>query len=241
MSAATKTRQQYESGRPAVAAPALLSSGAKRCRRKFLAYFRGGFRDEDYLASERDYKRAAHLRWMDQLGRAEMARLLRNRQFGQLAGRAVRIESRTNLIFSFEKMALRDAVASPSGAALFARALNRFLHTAGPMGPAFEAWVEALAALPRRGSRVLTWPVATVFGFLAQPARHIFIKPNVMKAAARAYGFDFDYRSRPGAGTYRSALAFAAEVRRDLRDLGPRDMIDIQSFLWVQGSDEYPD
>jgi hypothetical protein len=30
-------------------------------------------------------------------------------------------------------------------------------------------------------------------------------------------------------------------VRRDLRDLRPRDMIDIQSFLWVQGSDEYPD
>jgi hypothetical protein len=30
-------------------------------------------------------------------------------------------------------------------------------------------------------------------------------------------------------------------VRRDLRDLRPRDLIDIQSFLWVQGSDEYPD
>jgi len=32
---------------------------------------------------------------------------------------------------------------------------------------------------------------------------------------------------------------FAEVVRRDLRDLKPRDMIDIQSFLWVQGSDEY--
>jgi hypothetical protein len=30
-------------------------------------------------------------------------------------------------------------------------------------------------------------------------------------------------------------------VRRDLRDLRPRDMIDLQSFIWVQGSDEYPD
>jgi len=28
-------------------------------------------------------------------------------------------------------------------------------------------------------------------------------------------------------------------VRRDLRDLKPREMIDMQSFLWVQGSDEY--
>ena len=34
-------------------------------------------------------------------------------------------------------------------------------------------------------------------------------------------------------------LSFAETVRRDLRDLEPRDMIDIQSFLWVQGSEEY--
>jgi hypothetical protein len=28
-------------------------------------------------------------------------------------------------------------------------------------------------------------------------------------------------------------------MRRDLADLRPRDMIDLQSFLWVQGSEEY--
>ena len=33
-------------------------------------------------------------------------------------------------------------------------------------------------------------------------------------------------------------LELAALVKRDLADLRPRDMIDIQSFLWVQGSDE---
>jgi hypothetical protein len=38
---------------------------------------------------------------------------------------------------------------------------------------------------------------------------------------------------------YANRLEFAGLVRRDLRDLRPRDMIDIQSFIWVQGSDEY--
>jgi hypothetical protein len=28
-------------------------------------------------------------------------------------------------------------------------------------------------------------------------------------------------------------------VRHDQADLRPRDMIDLQSFIWVQGSDEY--
>jgi hypothetical protein len=60
-----------------------------------------------------------------------------------------------------------------------------------------------------------------------------------MRAAAHAYSFDFAYRSRPNWETYASLLEFAGMVRRDLRDLNPRDMIDIQSFLWVQGSDEY--
>jgi len=91
----------------------------------------------------------------------------------------------------------------------------------------------------RAGTRVLTWPVVTVFGFIAQPDRHIFVKPNTLRAAARAYGFDLEYQSRPNWRTYSSVLEFAALVSRDQRDLGPRDMIDVQSFLWVQGSAEY--
>jgi hypothetical protein len=79
----------------------------------------------------------------------------------------------------------------------------------------------------------------TVVGFLAQPDRHIFLKPNVTRAAANAYGVRFDYASRPNWATYQSLLSFAERVRRDQHDLGPRDMIDLQSFIWVQGSDEY--
>ena len=93
--------------------------------------------------------------------------------------------------------------------------------------------------LPRKQTRVLTWPLVTVFGFIAQPETHIFLKPNVTRTAARAYGFDFQYQSRPSWEIYANYLEFAETVRRDLGDLRPRDMIDIQSFLWVQGSDEY--
>jgi hypothetical protein len=96
-----------------------------------------------------------------------------------------------------------------------------------------------VASLPRKQTRVLTWPLVTVFGFIAQPERHIFLKPNVTRRAARDYGFPFHYESQPSAEIYAGYLAFAAAVRRDLRELHPRDWIDIQSFLWVLGSDEY--
>ena len=102
-------------------------------------------------------------------------------------------------------------------------------------------WVEVVAQLPRRQTRVLTWPLVTVFGFIAQPDVHVFLKPNVTRFAARAYDFDFLYASRPNWETYESLLRFTRQLQSDLSDLKPRDMIDLQSFLWVQGSDEYPD
>ena len=152
----------------------------------------------------------------------------------------MRIESRTNLLFSFEKMALRDAVKTPAGARLFATELYAFLWGRGSPQRKFEGWVQAVADLPRRQTRVLTWPLVTVFGFLARPDKHLFLKPIVTRKAARAYGFDFQYRSQPSWPVYQSLLTFAAIIRRDL-DRKPgfkaRDMMDVQSFIWVQGSE----
>ena len=215
------------------------SSRALKTRRKFLRFFPGGFSDDTYNDWERDYKWRAHERWNDQLDQRTFSHLLASEEYAEIAKRAVTIESRTNLLFSFEKMALRDAVTSAAGATAFAQGLYEFLHGRQSDRTRFERWVAVVAGLPRRQTRVLTWPITTVFGFIAQPDRHIFLKPNVTKLAAREYGFDVQYQSRPNWDTYASLLAFAEQVRRDQRELGPRDMIDLQSFIWVMGSDEY--
>jgi len=210
-------------------------SSAARCRRKFLRFFPGGFRDAIYHAWERDYKWTAHQHWVQSLDRSEFNALLRAKQFSEVALRAVRIESRTNLLFSFEKMALRDALRPAHGAEAFATGLFQLLYGKGDIQRRFEQWCEVVESLPRKQTRVLTWPVVSVFGFLAQPETHLFLKPNVTREAARQYGFAFDYQSRPNWGTYSQVLDFAATIKRDLRDMRPRDMIDIQSFIWMQG------
>jgi hypothetical protein len=211
----------------------------QRCRRKFLHFFPRGFVDPKYGDWERQYKDDAHRSWTEQLGQPPFNALLKHREWTEIVSRAIRIEARTNLLFSFEKMALRDAVKAPEGAQLLARGLYAFLYGRGPDEARFTQWCTTVGQLPRRGTRVLTWPVVTVFGFLAQPDRHIFLKPNVTRAAAARYGFHFEYRSRPDWAVYKSLLDFGALLRRDLRDLRPRDMIDLQSFMWVQGSEEY--
>src|SRR6476661_59597 len=94
--------------------------GARECRRKFLRFFPNGFQDETYLAWERDYKWQAHIEWQEELNQDEYRHLLKDRRYSDIATRAIKIEARTNLLFSFEKMALRDAVREPRGARLFA-------------------------------------------------------------------------------------------------------------------------
>lgn len=211
------------------------------CKKKFLFYFRKGFKTQKYYDWERGYKWEAHVLWLEILNKKEYKRLLDEGQYIEIANRAARIESKTNLLFSFEKMALRDAIRSEQGAKTFAEGLYNFVYGTGKLQKRFEDWINAVVSLPRKQTRVLTWPLVTVFGFIANPVEHIFLKPRVTKIAAEKYAFDFQYKSKPNWETYQNYLAFAEQAGADLMELEPKDMIDIQSFLWVLGSDEYPD
>jgi hypothetical protein len=208
-------------------------------QRRFLDFYPDGFRDVDYVALERRYKWDAHRRFVTELGRAEYAAQLDAGAYEEVARTVLRIEATTNLLFSFEKIAVRDAVREPAGAKLFAEGLFDFLWGPGPPADRFDRWQRAVSELPRAQTRVLTWPVLTAFAFLARPRVHIILKPIVTRRAAAAYGYDLRYRTTPGFSTYASVLGFARQIGSDLAEWRPRDLIDIQSFVWVLGSAEY--
>jgi hypothetical protein len=165
--------------------PTALTKAMRHGRAKFLHYFPKGFRDPLYEDWERGYKWMAHERWTETLDQASFRELLKAGKHRDIAAQAVAIEARTNLLFSFEKMALRDAVKPLGGARTFAQGLYDFLHGTGDMEQRFTGWCEVVAGLPRRQTRVLTWPVVTVFGFIAAPASHIFLKPTGTRKAAK--------------------------------------------------------
>lgn len=212
----------------------------QKCVKKFLYYFPGGYKGKKFIAWERDYKWAAHIAWQEQLNKSIFHELLEEADYGEIARRAVKIESKTNLLFSFEKMALRDAVNTSPSAKLFAEGLFYFIYGGGSLPQRFERYRDTLSRLPVRQTRVLTWPVLTVFGFIADPSNHIYLKPTVTKIAAGKYKFDLQYSSKPSWEVYQSLLSFAEQIRKDTAEWKPRDMIDIQSFIWVTGSSEYP-
>jgi hypothetical protein len=184
-SAKRQTAEGVTIAQPRASLHVLDSPQEERSRRKFLRFFPGAFRDETYREWERNYKWNAHLQWNELLGFTEYRALLATGKFSQIASRALRIESRTNLLFSFEKMAIRDAVKSPAGAKAFSTGLYEFLHGAGTLESRFEYWNNVVATLLRKQTRVRTWPVLTVFAFIAQPETRIFLNPKSHAARAR--------------------------------------------------------
>ena len=180
-------------------------SGPERCWKWFSSFFPRGFRDAKYIDWERSYKLRAHEEWQEVLNQRAFRKMLKEGRHNDLAATAVKIESRTNLLFSFEKMALRDAVRSSNGARIFAQGLYDVVHGRGRMSARFDRWCDAVRSLPRKQTRVLTHPVVTVFPFIADPVNHIFLKPNVTKDAAARYGIQ----------TVVGSLFTAAEICRN--------------------------
>lgn len=218
------------------------------CIQKFIRAFPKGFYDENYLSWERDYKSLAHERWQQVLSKKEFKKLMTDREYEEVAMRALSVESRTNLLLPYEKMALRDAIKNADGAEMFAKGLYQLLFGTTTIKKRFSIWCEmfdglpgirAVEASPRNKDKVLSWPVYTVFGFLAEPNEYVFLKADEMHSAAASYGFHLKLDMKLRAQSYTSFLEFCEEVKTDLRKLKPRDMIDIQSFLWVVGSAEY--
>ena len=100
---------------------------------------------------------------------------------------------------------------------------------------AFAGLVEATGSLPADPgrARVLTWPIVTILPFLAKPNGHMFLKPMQTQRIAEAFTFDLSYSAYPKWGTYARLLTLSNRLLERLRPLGARDLIDVQSFMWV--------
>jgi hypothetical protein len=150
----------------------------------------------------------------------------------------MKVDAKTNLLASFEKAALRDALRTLEYKKLFAVNLRDLIYGTDIYEQRFNRFVAVLDQLPQPKTE-LRWPIATLFPFLAMPDQNMFLKPNVTKEAAERRGFSLNYRPQPNWLTYSCLLRFAELLKNDLAEFRPRDMIDIQSFIWITGDGSY--
>jgi hypothetical protein len=107
--------------------------------------------------------------------------------------------------------------------------------------PAFSGWGSCPSVPVNLVNRCSTsrWTAQTISPFIALPKEHLFLKPKVTKQAAERRGFSLNYKSEPTWLTYSCLLKLGEILMADLAKLRPRDMIDIQSFIFVTGDSNY--
>jgi hypothetical protein len=130
-------------------------------------------------------------------------------------------------------MAARDGLKDDQAAGRLLGALLKFVDA--PTPDMFDHLSGAVAGLPApaEGSRVLTWPNVTILPFLADPTRFIVLKPGASKTIAARMGLDFPYSASPTWYAYEGFQNVAKALLELLRPMGAKDLIDVQSFMWV--------
>jgi len=212
---------------------------------KFLAQFPGGFSDSDYLGTgkagraesgERNYKWRAHEQYEAELGNGIGESLLHRGEIAELSARAVRVATGgLNLLSPYESMAFRDGLNDDQNAATryFGALLSWNSSSATQAG--FEAMADAVRALPVKAgkARVATWPVLTLLPYLARPDTFMFLKPGPTGDCAERLRFELSYSAKLRWVTYSRLTELSQLLLERLREYGAKDLIDVQSFMWV--------
>ena len=193
----------------------------------FEKLFPGGFHGSDYDEWERKYKVQGHQLIMELLDKQGFAKLLDNQDYKEVCDRASKVSNKLNLIFPNEKMAMKDGLKLEVNQQPFAEKLYELLYGEGEMKERFTGFASCLKQLG-----AAKWPIVSYFQFVRYPEKHMFVKPLVTQNVADIIGFELNYDSALNWLTYESVQKMAEYLRGRLAEMKPRDMIDVQTFMW---------
>jgi hypothetical protein len=196
---------------------------------RFMKSYPDGFEDLGFIKTTRDTNMGGHKFCSHLLSQEELSRLIEEECFGAICDRAQHIESTTHLLTKSERKALHEALELPAFQKMFSLALADLLYGTETEETRFKYFLRTLNIL-----HLNKWPFATLFSFVRHPLQHAFIKPTAIQNAAKALCWRINYKPEPNWKTYDSVLRLYSYVRTNLLEEGmmPRDLIDVQSFVW---------
>lgn len=203
---------------------------------EFIRHYPQGFSDPEYIKDERTYKLNTHELFQQILGNGQIKQFLADSNIDELTKRTLRVitEHKINLIYSKERIAFTDALKSKKSVDLFFNTLAELLE-AGPTDDAINNYFKAVGELSQTGkSSPNKWTVSTLFPYLADPDRFMFLKPESAKDCADQLSHSLNYKATPNLLTYRCLESlYDRLLKHDLKSLEPKDNIDVQSFIWL--------
>ncbi len=190
-----------------------------------------GFSDPRFVKEERAYKEAAAGLAASLLGREPMRELIAEQRYDEIVARIEKVARATNLLWLHVPRDGDLAVLYTAELDLpsFADALLDLLHGEGS-GP---QRLGRFAAYTTNRNLPTKWAFPTYFLMLLHPETEFFVKPTTTQKFLRDIDAGFDLGPRASGETYARLLEVVEALREDLAGYGPRDLIDIQSYVWV--------
>jgi MoxR-like ATPase len=190
-----------------------------------------GFDHPPFVAQEIEPKQALVAKAAELLGEEPLGALVVNWQYDEIVRRLEQLGRSTNLLWNRAPRQgdLAILYRPDLNRAEFALQLQRLLYGAAPSPERLQEFVDFARQhyLPNR------WPFPTFLLFLTHPQSEFFVQPQVARWFLRFLGIAGVYRATPTADIYVTLRDQAAMLGDALQRYRPRDMVDIQSFLWV--------
>jgi len=151
---------------------------------------------------------------------------------------ALAVEGKINLLSVFEKSSFRDALRDDNAALDYFQALDSILTNPAIEKESFTRYLDVVANLPSEEGKwsPAKWTIATLLPFIAEPARFMFLKPEVTQDCAARLTFDLAYDTALNWESYSKLLEMSSYLLEVLQPYGARDFIGVQSFIWLIGS-----
>jgi hypothetical protein len=202
-----------------------------------------GFADPRFVQDEVAYKQATIAKAKTLLSQAELERLIAETQFDEFIKRLEQIGRNNNLLYQSVPLSGHLSVLYQPNLdkPAFCRAMLDLLYGEGPAHVRLTRYADFVKAnnLPNK------WTLPTYFLFICHPDTEMFVKPRTTKWFLEFVGGPPAFTSVPTPPTYVTVKQCAQLLKDGLQQFGPRDMVDIQSLIWVcahvaRGSAEGP-
>ena len=207
---------------------------------RFLTRFKGGLVGAVYLSGERHYKIEAHELASHLLSKESFSTRVAKEEWQELSADIKKVFT-INLLSKFELIKLSDALKDEFGQKEVCHCFYELLYAEKSISSRIQKAEKILA-----NYELNTWPVISYLLFIVFPEQYMFVKPTMTKEPAKNRGFDIQYDSQVNGVTYQKVLDFSQDIFNRLIDdprdeLRPRDMIDIQGFMWCTFANGWTD
>jgi 5-methylcytosine-specific restriction protein B len=189
------------------------------------------FDDPRLHKDELDYKRQTVELAAELLGAERLSELLEAGDTGEFIESLERVGRDNNLLYNAvpSRGDLNILYAENLDEAAFCRAVFELLHGEEPVGERLGTYLDYVRSheLPDK------WTFSTYFLFFTQPESELYIKPLAVKRFLELIDRAELWDSNPNADSYLKLRGLAHELRAAFADRGARDILDVQSLIWV--------